>query len=144
MKFSLISVLFISVIALPMDSSVEGQFQQSASILQGKKKSRLFIKVKTLWEGHKIGKNLPPVLTKQLFLLNSVKTSGRFFFKFLWPSQKSWSTNPPHLWSKSINLKMACACRNFKNFFLNHFSSPFYDKNIYFRSIFHFDNVIHF
>ena len=43
MKFSLISVLFISVIALPMDSSVEGQFQQSASILQGKKKSRLFI-----------------------------------------------------------------------------------------------------
>jgi len=35
MKFSLISVLFISVIALPMDSSVEGQFQQSASILQG-------------------------------------------------------------------------------------------------------------
>ena len=56
MKFSLISVLFISVIALPMDSSVEGQFQQSASILQGKKKSRLFNKVKTLWEGHKIGK----------------------------------------------------------------------------------------
>ena len=83
MKFSLISVLFISVIALPMDSSVEGQFQQSASILQGKKKSRLFIKVKTLWEGHKIGKNLPPVLTKQLFLLSSVKTNGRFFQIFL-------------------------------------------------------------
>ena len=38
MKFSISSVLFISVIALPMDSSVEGQFQQSASISQGKEK----------------------------------------------------------------------------------------------------------
>ena len=36
-------------------------------------------KVKTLWEGHKIWNNLPPVLTQQLFLLSSVKTSGRFF-----------------------------------------------------------------
>jgi len=36
-------------------------------------------KVKTLEEGHKIQKNLPPVFAKQLFLLNSVKTSGRFF-----------------------------------------------------------------
>ena len=35
------------------------------------------VKVKTLWEGHKIWKNLPPVLTKQLFLLSSDKTSGR-------------------------------------------------------------------
>ena len=36
----------------------------------------LWVKVKTLWEGHKIGKNLPLVLTKQLFL---------------WTSQKSWT-----------------------------------------------------
>ena len=30
------------------------------------------------------------LLTKQLFLLSSVKTSGIFFLKFLWPSEKSW------------------------------------------------------
>ena len=46
-----------------------------------------FDKVKTLWEGQKIGKNLPLDLTKQLFLLSSVKTNGRF----LWTSQKSWT-----------------------------------------------------
>ena len=39
----------------------------------------LFMKVKTFWEGHKIWKNFPHVLTKRLFLLSSVKTSGRFF-----------------------------------------------------------------
>ena len=32
-------MLFISIIGLPMESSVEGQFQQSASILQGKKET---------------------------------------------------------------------------------------------------------
>ena len=31
----------------------------------------------------KFEKNLPPVLTKQLFLLSSVKTSGRFFQTFV-------------------------------------------------------------
>ena len=45
-------------------------------------------KVKKLWEGHKIWKNLPPVLTKQLFLLSSVKTSGRFFQIFVAFSEK--------------------------------------------------------
>ena len=39
-------------------------------------------KVKTLREGHTIWKYFPPVLTKQLFLLSSVKTSGRFFSNF--------------------------------------------------------------
>ena len=52
--------------------------------------SFLFIKVQTLWEGHQIWKNLPLVLTKQLFLLSSVKTSGRFFQKFL-AFSKSWT-----------------------------------------------------
>ena len=47
-------------------------------------------KVKTLWEGHKIAKNYPLVLAKQLFLLSSVETRG-LFFKFLWTSQKSWT-----------------------------------------------------
>ena len=46
------------------------------------------IKVETLREGHKIGKNLPPVSTKQLFLLSSVKTSGRFFQTFVAFSEK--------------------------------------------------------
>ena len=45
-------------------------------------------KVKTLWEGHKIGKNLTLVLTKQLFLLCSVKTSRRFFQIFVAFSEK--------------------------------------------------------
>ena len=43
------------------------------------------VKVKILWEGHKIWKNLPPVLTKQLFLLSS---SGRFFQIFVAFSEK--------------------------------------------------------
>ena len=45
-------------------------------------------KVKTLWEGHKIWKNHPPVLTEQLFLLSTVKTSGRFFQIFVDFSEK--------------------------------------------------------
>ena len=36
----------------------------------------------------KFEKNLPPVLTKQLFLLSSVKTSGRFFQIFAAFSEK--------------------------------------------------------
>ena len=42
------------------------------------------VKVKILWEGRKIWKNLPPVLTK----LNSVKTSGRLFQIFVVVSEK--------------------------------------------------------
>ena len=40
-------------------------------------------KVKTLWERHKIWKNIPPVLMKQLFSPSSIKTSGRFFSNFV-------------------------------------------------------------
>ena len=47
-------------------------------------------KVKTLWEGHKIRRNIPLLLIKKLFLLSSVKTSG-IFFQFLWPTRKSWT-----------------------------------------------------
>ena len=46
------------------------------------------VKVETLWEGHNFGKNLPLVLTKQLFLLCSVKTSGIFFQIFVAFSEK--------------------------------------------------------
>ena len=48
-------------------------------------------KVQIWWEGQKIWNNLPHVVTKQLFLISSVKTSGRFFFKFLWPFHKNWT-----------------------------------------------------
>ena len=62
-----------------------------------------FFQVHTLGEGHKIWKNLPPVLTKQLFLLSSVKTSD--FFKFLWPFQKSWTlTKPAQLFVNFLHL----------------------------------------
>ena len=47
-----------------------------------------FIKVKILWEGHIIWKNISLGLTKQLFLLSSVKTSGRFFQIFVAFSEK--------------------------------------------------------
>ena len=47
-----------------------------------------FFLIKTLWEGHKIWKNLPPVMTKQLFLLSSVKTSRVFFQIFVAFSEK--------------------------------------------------------
>ena len=40
------------------------------------------VKVQTLWEGHKIWKNLPPVLTKQFLFLSSVKTNGTFSLNF--------------------------------------------------------------
>ena len=46
------------------------------------------LKVQTLWEGHKIWKTLPPVLTKQLFLLSSVKKSGRLIQIFVALSEK--------------------------------------------------------
>ena len=48
----------------------------------------ILCKVQLLWEGHKIWKNLPPVLTKQLFLLRSFETSGRFFQIFVAFSEK--------------------------------------------------------
>ena len=48
------------------------------------------VEVKTLWEGHKIWKNLPPFLTKQLFSLKSVKTSW-IFFQILWPCHNAWT-----------------------------------------------------
>ena len=48
------------------------------------------LKLRHYGKATKFEKNLPPVLTKQLFLLSSVKTSGRFF-QFFWPSQKSWT-----------------------------------------------------
>ena len=50
-------------------------------------------KVQIWWEGQKIWKNLPPVLTKQLFLLSSVKTSGRFFQIFVASLEKLNFTN---------------------------------------------------
>ena len=46
------------------------------------------IKVKTLWEGQKIWKNLPPVLTKQLFILSNIKTGRRLFQIFVAVSEK--------------------------------------------------------
>ena len=55
-------------------------FKETYLILHWLVTNNFFSKVKTLWEGHKIWKNLSSVLTKQLFLLNSVKTSGIFFF----------------------------------------------------------------
>ena len=45
-------------------------------------------KVQALWEGHKIWKNLPPVLTKQLFLLITSKQVGDFFQIFVAFSKK--------------------------------------------------------
>ena len=47
-----------------------------------------FVKVEKLREGPKIWKNLLLVLTKQLFLLSSVKTSGRFLQFFVAFSEK--------------------------------------------------------
>ena len=54
----------------------------------GCQRAPFLVKFKTLWEGHKIWKNLPPVLTKRLFLLSSVKTSGKFFQSFVTFSEK--------------------------------------------------------
>ena len=66
----------------------EAQLLEMAGAAGGEKVCLIFFKVKTLWEGHKIWKNLPPVLPKQLFLLSSVKTSGRFFQSFVAFSEK--------------------------------------------------------
>ena len=64
-------------------------------------------KVKTLCEGHKIWKNLPLVLTKQLFFLSSVKTSGRFFQILLTSSEK---LNLKSTKSRSQNLPKLVVC----------------------------------
>ena len=45
-------------------------------------------KVQILWEGHKIWKNFPSVLTKKLLLLSSVKTRRRSFQIFVAFSEK--------------------------------------------------------
>ena len=47
----------------------------------------------------KFEKNLPPVLTKQLFLLSSVKTSGIFFQIFV-------------AFSEKLNFKSIPSCKN--------------------------------
>ena len=46
------------------------------------------IKFRPYEKATKFKKNLPPVLTKQLFLLSSVETSGRFFQIFVAFSEK--------------------------------------------------------
>ena len=46
------------------------------------------LKLRHYEKATKFEKNLPPVLTKQLFLLSSVKTSGRFFQIFVAFSEK--------------------------------------------------------
>ena len=46
-----------------------------------------FFKVQILWEGHKIWKNLPPIL-KSCFYSVASKLAGNFF-KIPWPFQKS-------------------------------------------------------
>ena len=46
------------------------------------------VKLRRCEKATKLEKNLPPVLTKQLFLLSSVKTSGRFFQIFVAFSEK--------------------------------------------------------
>ena len=47
-----------------------------------------YIKFRHYEKATKFEKNIPPVLTKQLFLLSSVKTSGRFFQIFVAFSEK--------------------------------------------------------
>ena len=66
----------ISILVSTLRSQIEGHTR----LLIFRKFSILpTVKVKILWEGHKLGKNLPLVLTKQLFLLCSVKQMGDFF-----------------------------------------------------------------
>ena len=48
----------------------------------------LMLKLRYYEKATKFEKNLPPVLTKQLFLLSSVETSGRFFLIFVAFSEK--------------------------------------------------------
>ena len=59
-------------------------------------------KVRTLWEGHKISKNLPPVLTKQLFPFSGIKTSWRFFQIVVAFSEKLNFTDRKHLLQLSV------------------------------------------
>jgi hypothetical protein len=47
-----------------------------------------FIKFRYYDKATKFEKNIPPVLTKQLVLLSSIKTSGRFFKIFVAFSEK--------------------------------------------------------
>ena len=63
----------------------------------------VFSKVKTLWEGHNIWKNLPLVLMKQLFLPNSLKTSGIFFSNFV-------------AFSENLNFNMEMIILDLQNF----------------------------
>ena len=59
---------------------------------------KVFIKVKKLWEGHKIWKKI--LLVLKFTQYHTIKTSGRFFFKFLRPFQKIWTlliTNESYL-----------------------------------------------
>ena len=41
-----------------------------------------------MWKGHKIVKTISHIFWR---LLSNVKTSGRFFFEFLWSFQKTWT-----------------------------------------------------
>jgi hypothetical protein len=54
----------------------------------------LVVKLRLYEKATKFEKNLPHVLTKQLFLLSSVKTSGRFFQTFVAFSEKLDFTQP--------------------------------------------------
>ena len=64
------------------------------------KQEKIVVKFETLWEGHKIWKKIPSVLTKQLFFLSSVKTSGRFFQIFVAFSEKLDFTTKYHSYQK--------------------------------------------
>ena len=52
------------------------------------KVSIVLLKLRHYEQATKFEKSLPPLLTKQLFLLSSVKTSGRFFQNFVAFSEK--------------------------------------------------------
>ena len=47
-----------------------------------------FHKIQVLWEDHEIWKNIPPFFWNYLV---KRKQNGRFFFKFLWHSQNTWT-----------------------------------------------------
>ena len=64
--------------------------KKNVSYLKMKGIKKLVLKLREVWEGFKIWNNLPPVLTKQLFSLSSVKTSGRFFQIFVAYSEKHY------------------------------------------------------
>ena len=46
--------------------------------------------VKTLWEGYEIEKNLPQICWQNSCFYSVASKQEGDFFKFLWPSQKSW------------------------------------------------------